>query len=384
MKSDDEMLTRYAPAERATRDELDCEVQHFLQHPEQFAVLDHVPDAVLILNKYRQVVYANQTLCEIYGFDHVSFAYGRRVGELTGCDHADDMPGGCGTSDHCALCGASQAILASLKGEKAVKECRMALRQSHGAKDLRVYASPFKAMDEDFSLFLIKDIGDEKRRHALEQTFFHDVLNTAAGLQSYSELAAFSDCAELEEMGFRQILLRVTKQLVDEIVLQRVLLHAEDGHLQPRKELIDSKQLLHHVAEIFAQMEISANRQIVVEAADGVGQFFSDRTLIMRVVSNMVKNALEASSVDQTVTLTLDVGETWVEFSVHNESVMPKSVQLQVFNRSFSTKGADRGLGTYSMRLLGEKYLGGKVSFSSNEGEGTTFRIILPLNPDES
>ncbi len=57
---------------------------------------------------------------------------------------------------------------------------------------------------------------------------------------------------------------------------------------------------------------------------------------------------------------------------------MPPEIQLQVFNRSFSTNGTGRGIGTYSIRLLGEKYLGGQVTFDSFDGGGTTFRIHLP------
>ena len=64
---------------------------------------------------------------------------------------------------------------------------------------------------------------------------------------------------------------------------------------------------------------------------------------------------------------------------MHNPSVMPRDIQLQVFQRSFSTKGSGRGLGTYSVRLFTEKYLGGSISFRSAEGEGTTFRVTLPL-----
>jgi signal transduction histidine kinase len=51
----------------------------------------------------------------------------------------------------------------------------------------------------------------------------------------------------------------------------------------------------------------------------------------------------------------------------------------QVFQRSFSTKGSNRGLGTYSMKLLGENYMGGKISFESIIGKGTTFYFDLPL-----
>jgi len=53
--------------------------------------------------------------------------------------------------------------------------------------------------------------------------------------------------------------------------------------------------------------------------------------------------------------------------------------QLQVFNRSFSTKGKNRGLGTYGAKLLTERYMGGKISFASHEGEGTTFFLWLPF-----
>ncbi|MPN46151.1 hypothetical protein SDC9_193734 [bioreactor metagenome] len=62
---------------------------------------------------------------------------------------------------------------------------------------------------------------------------------------------------------------------------------------------------------------------------------------------------------------------------------MPPDSQLQIFNRSFSTKGDGRGLGTYSIRLLGEKYLKGHVGFTSNKNDGTTFFIRLPKEHGE-
>jgi sensor histidine kinase regulating citrate/malate metabolism len=58
---------------------------------------------------------------------------------------------------------------------------------------------------------------------------------------------------------------------------------------------------------------------------------------------------------------------------------IPEDVRLQIFQRSFSTKGSGRGLGTYSMKLFGENYLHGRVYFRTNEKQGTTFTIELPL-----
>jgi signal transduction histidine kinase len=50
-----------------------------------------------------------------------------------------------------------------------------------------------------------------------------------------------------------------------------------------------------------------------------------------------------------------------------------------VFQRSFSTKGTGRGLGTYSIKLLTERYLGGRVWFESAEGHGTTFHAEFDI-----
>jgi sensor histidine kinase regulating citrate/malate metabolism len=65
---------------------------------------------------------------------------------------------------------------------------------------------------------------------------------------------------------------------------------------------------------------------------------------------------------------------------VKNEGCIPRELQLLIFQRSFSTKGPGRGVGTYSMRLLGETYLGGIVSFATSLDDGTVFRIRLPAS----
>jgi sensor histidine kinase regulating citrate/malate metabolism len=60
---------------------------------------------------------------------------------------------------------------------------------------------------------------------------------------------------------------------------------------------------------------------------------------------------------------------------------MPKEVQLQIFQRSFSTKAqVGRGIGTYSIKLFAEQYLGGKVYFTSQEPDGTSFVLSIPKN----
>jgi len=95
----------------------------------------------------------------------------------------------------------------------------------------------------------------------------------------------------------------------------------------------------------------------------------------------MIKNALEATEKNGTVNVYAEKDGEYLVFSVHNKGVIPEDIALNIFKRSFSTKeGKGRGLGTYSMKLFGENYLGGKVTFSSTEEKGTIFSISLPLD----
>jgi signal transduction histidine kinase len=58
---------------------------------------------------------------------------------------------------------------------------------------------------------------------------------------------------------------------------------------------------------------------------------------------------------------------------------MDYEISRKVFSKFFSTKGSDRGTG---LGLLTTKKIvhqhGGEISFTSKEGEGSTFRIDLP------
>ena len=98
----------------------------------------------------------------------------------------------------------------------------------------------------------------------------------------------------------------------------------------------------------------------------------------------MLKNALEATEKGGIVFAKVIDSDKKVRFQVMNNLVMPKKVQLQIFQRSFSTKGSGRGVGTYSIKLLTENYLDGKVGFISTAAQGTVFFVDLFKSSKES
>jgi signal transduction histidine kinase len=172
---------------------------------------------------------------------------------------------------------------------------------------------------------------------------------------------------------------RLCRELNDEIEAQRVLLKAETGELTPTLGRLGTLALLQDAVDLYSRHPASQDRTLAIEPGTQDVVMVSDRVLLLRVLCNLVKNALEASAAGQTVTLGCTAQNSEIEFCVHNVGFMPRDVQLQVFQRSFSTKGTGRGLGTYSIKLLTERYLHGRVSFSTNPEDGTTFRVRYPL-----
>jgi sensor histidine kinase regulating citrate/malate metabolism len=96
-------------------------------------------------------------------------------------------------------------------------------------------------------------------------------------------------------------------------------------------------------------------------------------------LTNLIKNAIEASISGDTVRIEIAREKEEFMIRVANPAAIPLDQQLQMFQRSFSTKGSGRGIGTYSIKLLTEKFLKGKVSFSSSLEAGTCFEIRIPF-----
>jgi K+-sensing histidine kinase KdpD len=341
-------------------------------------LLEALPDFVMVLNQERQVLAANSRLLRAFGLDEKKEVVGKRPGEALGCIFSGEGAGGCGTGNHCTVCGALHSILESqAQGALANYECHVTLANNGGkALDLEVISTPASIDGMQFTVCVLKDISSDKRRRLLERVFFHDVLNTAGGIHGIAELLQ-QHLEPDKDMEYRQWMLELTARLIEEINHQKRLLAAEQGDFKPSLSIVNVEVLLSEVQALYGNSEISAERSLVLLEPPKVA-ILSDSAILRRILGNLVKNALEASAPGETVTIScVEKGEE-VAFSVHNPGVIPQEVQLQIFQRSFSTKGEGRGIGTYSVKLFGEKYLKGKISFVSRKPEGTTFTFILP------
>lgn len=371
-----QLPTRYAPAERTDARTLVRQIETLAQDRFLQTIADAVPVIVVVLNMERQVIYANRRLLEFLNTSDAGEARGRRPGEVFRCIHAKASAGGCGTTEFCRKCGAVNAVLASQNGTQGIGECRI-LTEDQRALDFKVWATPFLQNGERLTIFAALDISHEKRRHALERIFFHDVLNTAGVLSGLSEVLIEEEDPE-EIADISNMLFRASQRLIEEIQAQRLLSSAERGDLELSLSEIDTTGLLREVADTYRGHEAADERIIGISESAAACRVTTDETLLGRVLGNMVKNALEATPAGGGILLSCTEQPDSATFSVKNPAVMDPDVQLQVFHRSFSTKGAGRGLGTFSIKLLGEKYLGGTVWFESSKPEGTIFFLRLP------
>ena len=360
----------------------DAEIERQAATVERFSllrpVLDAMGEAVMVLNPERQIVFANRSLTALLGPGAPRSLSGLRPGEALRCVNATRTRGGCGGSGPCRSCGAVRAILAAQDGSSDVRDCHILTEAGRTAIDLRVRTAPLALAGDTFTLCTVTDIAHEKRRSTLERIFFHDVMSQAQGLR----LLAGTLRQESEPRRVRSLAAALgdgLEQLLEEIGSQKDLAAAETGELAVHPAPLASLDLARDLLEQLG--EEPGRRLVSLDPRSENVRFTSDRTLVLRVLYNMVRNAVEASGTGESVTVGTRRAGRFVELWVHNPAVIPEEVQHRVFRRAGSTKGPGRGLGTYGMKLLTEGYLGGCVSFASAPGSGTTFVAAYPLDP---
>jgi signal transduction histidine kinase len=377
----EEQATNFAPAERASTQDL-LRQSGLFTDKKITRLLDFVPDIIIILNSDRQAVFGNKALLDMLRVGDYTDIIGLRPGELVKCINSDTTPGGCGTSNFCSYCGAVKAILKSIDDVvPAQDECHLLTRREEceEALDLHVWTTPFEFEDEHFVFFAMTDIADEKRKQFLERIFMHDIMNTAVALRGFSELISAGIVEGEQREDMMQRISFLSNRIIDEINAQKQLMAAEKDELVLEKKQFETFSFLKGLFGTYNRPDMLNHRILMIaESAESI-IMTSDERLMSRVIGNMIKNALEASVPGETVTFGSYLKDGMVRFFVNNPTYMPENIRAHVFNRSFSTKGAGRGLGTYSMKYLTEKYLNGSISFETSEENGTTFTVVYPL-----
>lgn len=372
------MDTYFAPCERVTEKEIAAEIKIMSQNPFVSGLLHSISGLLAVLDEHRQVVALNDSFLQMLGIDDPAKALGLRAGEALQCIHAHDEPAGCGTTKFCSTCGAAIAIVSSLGQDKPVEKI-CALSVNRGGKEvdiaLLVKAHPIKIDKKQFLLLFLQDITKQQQMAALERTFFHDVNNMLSMLVMSSELLVLEEPSELAKTVHR-----ASQRLTKEVAIQRCLSQSESNDYLPIWLELTTGQILEELHSFFANHPAAIGKNINISKSYPVVSIKIDVSLLLRILCNMIINALEATAENGGVKIWLEYESDFLSFCVWNDQEIPQDVANRIFQRNFSTKEqAGRGIGTYSMKLLGEKILGGQVSFTTSKTEGTIFRFTYPV-----
>lgn len=374
------METKFDLPERVSSEETYRKRDALFSQIPFWMLLKDLPEMLVILSDTRQIVYYNNSFGEYTGAADENELVGKRLGEVLQCRNRDGAPHGCGTTEQCECCGAGQAIYTTrLLQRKQYGECTMMVERDHKEEtlSLEVYSNPLHLGDEFFYVLSIRDIMAKKNEHALDRTFFHDILNSVSSLRGLIDILPQADEEDFEAIHNR--VRQIVAQVIDEILFQRELKYAETGHMFIRLRPVSLQKVFAAVRDFYGLVAESQEVILHFILGDGNLNANSDRLLLVRSLSNLVKNALESSGPGDEVVVNAEQIDGNVVISVQNRRPIPDAIRNSIFKRFATTKKErGRGIGTYSVKLFVEQYLAGKVDFTSSDEEGTIFTIQIP------
>lgn len=235
---------------------------------------------------------------------------------------------------------------------------------------------------------LQKTVEKEKELNALKSRFVsmasHEFRTPLGTILSSVSLVERYTGKEQEEKRVKHInrikssVSNLTNILNDFLSLDRL----ETGKISLNYSKVYPTELFEHVIE---EMQSIANtgQTIKLEASGLDKEIVTDRQLIRNILINLLSNAIKYSPENGVVEVKVALSKDKLNIKVKDYGMgIPKADQKHLFERFFRANNAANIQGTGLGLNIVKKYtdlLEGKISFTSTEGEGTTFSLSLPI-----
>ncbi|HET7568844.1 MAG TPA: PAS domain-containing sensor histidine kinase [Gaiellaceae bacterium] len=212
----------------------------------------------------------------------------------------------------------------------------------------------------------------------------HELRTPLTSIRGYLELLGDGDAPPDEQSSFLQVIERNAERLqrlVEDLLLAA---QADADSLHLAIEDIDLAKLAVDCAEASAPTASARGISLACTVV-ATPTVRGDEGRLGQVVDNLLSNALKFTPPGGGVHVRVSesAGAAVVEVADSGMGI-PEGEQAELFGRFFRTKRAQReavagvGLGLSIAKALVEAH-GGRIDFTSAEGEGTTFRVHLPL-----
>jgi signal transduction histidine kinase len=149
----------------------------------------------------------------------------------------------------------------------------------------------------------------------------------------------------------------------------------------PQKRLVNAHEL---IAETAGKCTVPDKVELKIVSAGTLPALNVDPLQIKQVLLNLINNGIQAMPCGGSLCVTADNHGDFTEISVVDtgEGIAPEMMQ-RLFQPLFTTKPKGIGLGLVVSRNLVEAN-GGRIEVESRQGEGTSFKVILPLARGEA
>ncbi len=138
------------------------------------------------------------------------------------------------------------------------------------------------------------------------------------------------------------------------------------------------------VSRVLARQPAPDNVEVEIDIAENLPQLHVDSGQIAQVLINLITNACQAMPEGGRLTISGYSEEQRIVLSVRDGGVGIARQNLpQIFEPLFTTRARGIGLGLAVCRNL-VRANGGRIEVESAEGEGSVFRIVLPLGEKET
>lgn len=248
---------------------------------------------------------------------------------------------------------------------------------------------------EDFDL--LRTVGHQAASYLAEQQAMNE-LSDARRLQDFNRRSAFIIHDIKNVVSQMSLMMQNAQRFGDNPDFQKDMLatvgnsvdrmrgllekfkSAQEEDRQDASDLVPLSAVVRHVVDNWRKqkedMVVEADRSIPLRVA---------REKMISILDHLLQNAIEAAGTDGRVILRQRVvnGEVFVEVEDNGPGMDQAYVDGHLFRPLDSEKTTGYGLGAYQTRQL-VRELGGRLEVRSEVGQGTTMRVILPLDEERS